>query len=303
MKSLKVLATGVVLATSFATFNNAVNAEVQDTNQKFISAESIGNWVGENQLVAEEGNVFGVGKPSLQPKSVNTYSKGHALANAYSKGDTLDYKIEKKSNSIEQTITLAPEETNATIEIPFDFQDGEYIQLIKDEHGNFNGAGNIYNKENESIALIETPQVKSEHGATIHAEVSEGNVLQLHVEANEAKGPVTVAMTASVKYYKDYFSGASWITRDGMVSLSITHKAYLTSGRNNAEVLSRRYDSWVKLKAVHSGNSKWKNEAGLKKQYDCHHDTIGSKKNPWNIEPSRPNVSYPQTLLAACNPR
>ncbi|GAB6496499.1 hypothetical protein OA45_03070 [Bacillus sp. UMTAT18] len=292
MKSLKVFTTGVVLATSFATFNNEVNAGVQNTNQKFIDIESIDKWVGENQLVAEEGNVFGVGRPSLQPKSVNTYSKG----------DTLDYKIEKKGNSIEQTITLAPEDTNATIEIPFDFQDGEYIQLIKDEYGNFNGAGNVYNKENESIALLYTPQIKSELGATIHAEVSKGNVLQLHVEASEAKEPVTVAMKASVKYYKDYFSGAKWITRDGMISLSITHKPYLTSGKNNAEVLSRRHDSWVKLKAVHSGNSKWKNESGLKKQYDCHHDTIGSKKNPWNIEPSRPNVSYPQTLLAACNP-
>ncbi|WP_333729723.1 DUF2599 domain-containing protein [Bacillus mobilis] len=300
MKSLKILATGVVLASSFATFNNSVNAEMPNANQKVISMEYVGNWVDENQLIAEEGNLFSVGTPKLKMASVSTNNQAYALAPANSQGDILDYKIEKKNNSIEQTITLAPE--NATIEIPFEFQNGEYIKLIKDEYGKFNGAGNIYNKENESIAVIDTPQIKSDQGVTINAEVLEGNVLQLHVDTNGAEGPVTLAMAASVKYYKDYFSGASWIMRD-MRALSITHKPYLTSGRNNAEVLSRRYDGWVKLKAVHSGNGYWKNESGLKKQFDCHHDTIGSKKNPWNIEPDRPNSSYLVTVRWGCNPR
>lgn len=47
----------------------------------------------------------------------------------------------------------------------------------------------------------------------------------------------------------------------------------------------------------------WSNTSGLKDQYDCHFNTIGSYKNPWNIEPGRPAVGYLKTVLAGCNPK
>lgn len=44
------------------------------------------------------------------------------------------------------------------------------------------------------------------------------------------------------------------------------------------------------------------NNNGMRDQYLCHWDVLGGLKNPYNLEPSRPDVGYWQTVLARCNP-
>ncbi|WP_280520881.1 DUF2599 domain-containing protein [Xylanibacillus composti] len=63
----------------------------------------------------------------------------------------------------------------------------------------------------------------------------------------------------------------------------------------------RAEDAWDKVKAVHSGNPNWGNESGLKDQFLCHVH-YAANKNPWNIEPSRPDVGFINTVLNLCNP-
>ncbi|NMH70511.1 DUF2599 domain-containing protein [Bacillus sp. RO3] len=60
-------------------------------------------------------------------------------------------------------------------------------------------------------------------------------------------------------------------------------------------------DAWNKLYAVHSSSSNWYNTGGMKDQFDCH-ATYARTKSRWNLEPSRPNVSYAETVAKACNP-
>ncbi|WP_206207681.1 DUF2599 domain-containing protein [Virgibacillus indicus] len=46
----------------------------------------------------------------------------------------------------------------------------------------------------------------------------------------------------------------------------------------------------------------WKNQSGLYDQYSCHYG-YAATKNPWNIEPWRPDVSTLATIIAKCNPK
>jgi hypothetical protein len=45
-----------------------------------------------------------------------------------------------------------------------------------------------------------------------------------------------------------------------------------------------------------------RNHGGLFDQFLCHHQLALFAGNTWNIEAWRPDVSYPATLLAGCNP-
>ncbi|WHY15765.1 DUF2599 domain-containing protein [Peribacillus frigoritolerans] len=296
MKKLKLLSTGIVLATTIIGFNGSALAQQTDI-QSDLQLKSANYNKTETKLTTKKGNIIEFGMPRLQPKN-NLKSQYSGL-----NPKTLDSKIKKVDDGIEQTIIIEPSSSNSTIEIPFEFQNGEYIKLAEDKHGNKSGAGNIFNKENESIALLSTPLVDGEKNGKIAADIKNGNILELSLESEQISQPTTMTVTATATSYSTYFNSGSWITRDGMVSLSMNHKPYLTGAAGDFESITRKLDSWDKLYAKHSGSSKWKNTGGMKDQYNCHFDTIGSYKNPWNLEPSRPDVSYAATIAAACNPK
>ena len=94
-----------------------------------------------------------------------------------------------------------------------------------------------------------------------------------------------------------YFSYAAWITRDGIVSLSLQP---LSSVRYN----------WTKAEAAWSAilsssfksSSYWNNTNSMYWQYKCHFDVVPGKTY-WNLEPAYSASSYAQVVLAQCNPR
>ena len=95
------------------------------------------------------------------------------------------------------------------------------------------------------------------------------------------------------RVFNDYFNSVQWITRDGVLSLSIDHK--------NVQ-LSKVDDSFSEIEARFSSDPNWRNRDSLYAQYYCH-VIFAQLKNPWNIEPHRTETSWIQMLLTGCNPR
>jgi len=259
----------------------------------FSQAKQIDN--EQTKLITEDGNKIGFQKPSIASK--NSYS-------ILSLNNDLNTDVHKDKELLKETISINPSQSNSTINIPFNIGDDERIILEKDENGKADGAAAIYNEKDDTIGIISTPTIEDENKLEISSvSLKDKNTLQLKLESKDVNNTevnnLSVALAAT--YYSTYFSSGKWITRDGLVSLSLTHKPYLFSGTTNERSL-KRSDSWNKVKAVHSGNSKWKNTSGLYDQYACHLGTIGSRKNPYNLEPARPDVSYAETIGWACNP-
>lgn len=103
-------------------------------------------------------------------------------------------------------------------------------------------------------------------------------------------------------YITYYFDFAGWITRDGVVSLSLDPADIVRSDS------SLWLPAWNILKDPTYGvgrNSNWPTDSTqvqtLKWQYDCH-CTFANDKDYWNLEPSRTAGSYLAVVLAACNP-
>ena len=101
-----------------------------------------------------------------------------------------------------------------------------------------------------------------------------------------------------------YFNSVQWITRDGVVSLSIDHKSNLNMQNVNNDVVllsTNIQNSFNILKSRFGSDSEWNNEVSLWNQYYCHAHFAASK-NPWNIEPHRTTTSLFTTILNGCNP-
>ncbi|MEF7658637.1 DUF2599 domain-containing protein [Bacillus thuringiensis] len=101
--------------------------------------------------------------------------------------------------------------------------------------------------------------------------------------------------------YNEYFSKVEWITRNGVVSLSITPKSSLTSVSGNVQ-MARAFHSFSLLKEKFGSDKRWKNADSLSAQYHCHVLYAGSVKTPWNIEPHRTESGIWKVIKGKCNP-
>lgn len=104
--------------------------------------------------------------------------------------------------------------------------------------------------------------------------------------------------------YSDYFDSVSWITRDGVVSLSIhpdTNSPLITTNGNIK--MAHASHAFDLLKDKWSSSSKWKNTKAMSAQFHCHVLGAGKAKTPWNLEPHRTTTSLPETMANACNPK
>ncbi|MBM7588147.1 hypothetical protein JOC86_004722 [Bacillus pakistanensis] len=250
------------------------------------------------EVTTEDGNKIGIGTPIIKSESTKLL-----LFNGLN-SESLNLKHEeiKENNSIKQSITINPTLSGTTIEIPFEFHNGEYLILNQGEEGKTNGTGNIYNEYHESIGVISTRVVEHQDKVNLNAKIKDGDRLELNVETkNNVTEPVEIQLIASATYYSTYFSGFSWITRSGVKSLSLQPTSYLRYPPDQGEAAARAIDAWDKVYAVHSGSSNWYNTGGMEDQFLCH-ASFARTKSSWNLEPSRPNVSYAQTVAKACNP-
>ncbi|WP_125580976.1 DUF2599 domain-containing protein [Lacticaseibacillus suibinensis] len=100
--------------------------------------------------------------------------------------------------------------------------------------------------------------------------------------------------------YSDLIKSASWITRSGKVSLSVTMSAQfesISNGNLKGALATRAFNL---LKAKFSSSKNWENTDGMRNQFMCHY--LFAFKTPWNLEPWRKTVSMSATTAALCNP-
>lgn len=204
-------------------------------------------------------------------------------------------------NIVEQTIVIEPSDNRHIVEIPLELQNGEYMVLGEDEQGNLDGAAMIYNEKKESIGILSSPVIENEENLNVVSVTKKDeNTLEYTLESDGLSEPTTMSVTLAATSYSSYFSSGKWITRSGKISLSLTHKPYLLSGSTNDKML-KLSDSWNKVVAKHKSSKHWKNQTSLYNQYACHYG-YAPFKNPWNIEPWRPNVGIAKTIAKRCNP-
>ncbi|HHY21326.1 MAG TPA: hypothetical protein GX525_05455 [Bacilli bacterium] len=172
MKKFKLFTSVLVLAATIGGFSisttNAMEKGIQTNKQ--LSLENHNHSL--TMLVTESGNTIKFGNPRIQQESKQLSQFRNKRVD-----EGLDFHSQKVKDTIVQTINV--DKSKLTIEIPFEFQDGEYIKLAEDENGNTSGAGNIFNKENESIALLLTPQIENREDVKYTATVKEGNILEI----------------------------------------------------------------------------------------------------------------------------
>lgn len=85
--------------------------------------------------------------------------------------------------------------------------------------------------------------------------------------------------------------------------IKIKHSAYINNWEETyiLESVAQRNAAWSTVNLVFNGSANWKNTAGMKDQFMCH-SYFAKSKNPWNLEPWRPNVGYAETVKKRCNP-
>lgn len=251
--------------------------------------------ISVTELTTEEGNKIEIGVPRINYDAATPFKRlGSNNLNINQQQTT------KEENKIKQSIKVNPSTIDTTIEIPFEFENGEYLVLYENQELK-GGVGNIYNEDGKSIGVFSSKIVESQEKALLNTEIKDKDSLELQVKSNNLSEPIEIEFSVAATYYSTYFSDFSWITRSGVKSLSLTHTGYIHDALDPGMLATRKVDAWDKLYAVHSGSSNWNNTAGMQDQFYCHVDFAGFK-NPWNLEPSRPNVSYAATVAAACNP-
>lgn len=109
---------------------------------------------------------------------------------------------------------------------------------------------------------------------------AEGNA-----EADTTDGNVSAggAISTRVVTFSSFFKSGSWITRDGVISLSLMPR----DGGIGNEGSDR---TWGTVYARFSPSSNWKNTSVMRQQYNCHF-WYGMIKTPWNLEPSKTSIN------------
>lgn len=107
-----------------------------------------------------------------------------------------------------------------------------------------------------------------------------------------------VPMTLETDSISNYFDFAAWITRDGVISLSIDPNDSVRTSRTEKD------KAWKILSSTtegFGGSPNWQNTKVMGWQYDCHF-MFAKNKDYWNLEPHRTASSYIGVVAAACNP-
>lgn len=216
--------------------------------------------------------------------------------------EIIDKKVYKVENGVKQELIIQPSRKKTDYRMEFNLENEEYLKIAQDEFGNDTNSANIFNKNGESIAVVLIPISKAENGKEVDAEVSVENKNVLKIEVEPSVQSTFVQIQALSYSYSDYFSSGKWITRDGLISLSLSPKKLVYERHSNPNLHAAiGVDSWNKVVNKHSSSSNWKNTAQMKNQYICHRDYAQGFKTPWNLEPARPLVSYAETVKHACN--
>ncbi|WP_144512791.1 DUF2599 domain-containing protein [Bacillus sp. FJAT-22090] len=240
-------------------------------------------------LITEENKKIAIGLPTM----ISNVKTEALKETSYSK--VMD------GNSEVLNITLVPSTLGTKIQVPLELNKGETAVFYKNEFGRTFNSGNIYNKYNHSIGVIDVKVANNDGNTQIITSIDSNNILLLNVKTKNVSNLIDIQVNMKATSFSTYFTKSEWIYRGGITSLSLSQKPDVASSKNSDLNKVIKIDAWDKIKSIHTNNSKWYNSEGMQNQFDCHFD-FAKKKDLWNLEPDRPNVDYFSTVLASCNP-
>lgn len=119
------------------------------------------------------------------------------------------------------------------------------------------------------------------------------------IEDALARGiPVTIEAGALAVPRYTYFNSMSWITRNGVVSLSLTPKDPYTIDKEPAWAEACLYFQYHPIYTQIDNPTKLNS---MYNQFVCHADFARGFKTPWNIEPVTPDKGYWGFVGSGCN--
>ena len=109
-------------------------------------------------------------------------------------------------------------------------------------------------------------------------------------------------LTRDPSYLSNYFNQVLWITRDGVISLSLDPVDKVRKSKKEKDtawnILSGKTTGVAYSKYWPTDSQK---EKTFKWQYDCHF-YFAKDKEEWNLEPSREANNYLEVVSSKCNP-
>ncbi len=207
--------------------------------------------------------------------------------------NTTTAKLVETDLGIRGSIVINDKIENQHLDIIFTNSPGNWAQIENDNSLIF------FDGNSEMIGAANTLIVKDANNNLIdvNARIT-NNVVRYDIDDKCAVYP----LYGDIEVYgnndfSQWFSKGEWITRDGKISLSLTHTGWAYAGIATGPITW----SWNTVVNKFSSSSNWSNAQGMQEQYQCHVN-FAAAKNPWNLEPWRPAVGYIETIKKECNP-
>lgn len=280
-----VIAFGVLVATVLVMLSNGTQAV-------FAADAKVG--IENSVALQSTGGTFVI---SSVEKSEN--SSKHFLE----RNNDVEEKTIVQSGDSSSYFRTRVNESNEGLMLQLNLPKGAYVVRETDGFGDGDGSFTIYDKSDNIIGYTsQTGAIDAElQEIDVDIEITEeGQIIQYINSDNTDKIAYPIesyievkAVTASTDFYS-YFNRGEWIVRDGVRSLSL----YKTYAFPTISVLNA---AWSTVVDKFGSSSYFYNESGMYDQFRCHND-FASWKDPWNLEPSRPDVSYLSTVMNGCNP-
>jgi hypothetical protein len=158
------------------------------------------------------------------------------------------------------------------------------------------GSAMILDADQAPLGGIEAPVAfDAQHRAVAtHIEIQDGELVQVIEHAASTVYPVITS------YYLgfDLIASASWIHRSQGWTLSVDPTGWL---RTNCGGYVPGSAAWDELYSKYKNHGLNTNLGGMRDQLICHVQ-IACFKDRFNLDEWRPDVSYPATVAALCNP-
>lgn len=280
----------------FRVYSKGVDVRIPDNTAKKIKLSIPEIEVSFSINIAAESKSEAVAKDNLiiYPDASKTYSSGVLV---------LD-------EGIKQITMINTEEAPNEYVYELDLPDGAYLEFMKHFYTGeiLDGSIKIYDANGNKIGGIDAPRVVDADGIELDSNwVIKGSTLVQKIELIDAAFPVVSSFHIAPFNYViaesadifTYFTSPTILwDRDGPGLHSIS-----LGGRTFDENTRHLYaePGWYAVKDYYEPISQvWYNEQGLYDQYFCHNN-IAQRKDPWNIEPWRPNCSFVVLQLYLCN--
>lgn len=218
---------------------------------------------------------------------------------------TFSSAVQPLEKGFSQRISLASSKAPTEFSFSVTLPPGAYLDYVRHYYTGeaLDGSVGIFHQLARPLASLESPLAQDAAGNMVSCQfrLQDNQItLAVHHDRPYFVYPITVqynvlriANNINVNDFATYFLSGSWITRNGVTSLSLKPKMVTlpTPLLNNA---------WHTVVSRFGNNAQWANAQSLYDQYRCH-QSFAKDKEAWNLEPSRPVVNGVQMIISGCN--